>query len=390
VKIRRIRLYRIVIPFRKPFTHAASERSATDNIVVETALEDGTLGYGEGLPRSYVTGETPESLIASLRAIDQKVFRVDPKDLQEVVAFLEEEVLNRKNLPEGRLNNTARCALELSLLDAYGRSFQKSFWDVAATALGGDRDLGRRGEVYYDGVLTLASPSRTVWSALRMRGFGFRRVKIKVETGEASILRTVRWVRRILGPKIDLRIDANGGWTPETAVQMVRELQAYAVSAIEQPLSHAQLRRMRELKAVSPIPLMLDESLCDLEDAKKAIDEGLCDLFNIRLSKCGGFLNSLRMAALARRSGLGYQLGCLVGETGILSAAGRQFACLDPNLRYLEGSYDRYLLRDNVVYRDISFGRRGRAPALGGFGLGIEVDRDKLRRYAVFQAALFG
>src|SRR5262249_47727639 len=156
-----------------------------------------------------------------------------------------------------------------------------------------------------------------------------------------------------VGSSVDLRVDANGAWNLEQATYLCRELAAFGISAVEQPLCPEDVAEMKELKKRSPIPLMLDESLCTLSDARRAIEGDLCDLFNIRLSKCGVFLNSLKIARLAREKGFGYQLGCLVGETGILSAAGRQFAAADAGLRYLEGSYDRFLLRDNVVRKDI-------------------------------------
>ena len=84
---------------------------------------------------------------------------------------------------------------------------------------------------------------------------------------------------------------------------------------------------------------MLDESLCGMVDAERAATGKLCDLFNLRLSKCGGFIATLRLAQFARKQGLGYQLGCQVGETAILSAAGRHFASGVRDIRYLEGSY---------------------------------------------------
>ena len=82
---------------------------------------------------------------------------------------------------------------------------------------------------------------------------------------------------------------------------------------------------------------MLDESLCGMADAERAAADGLCDLFNLRLSKCGGFIPSLRLAQFAARHGLGYQLGCQVGETAVLSAAGRHFATSVKDLRYRRG-----------------------------------------------------
>jgi muconate cycloisomerase len=390
VKIRRVHLYRVVIPFKRAFRHSTRERDTTDNLVVETQLEDGSLGYGEGLPRDYVTGETQEGVIAALQKLPAEVFTLDCQDLSELVAFLDSEILSRRHFPEDRGNNTARCALELSLLDAFSKSFRKSFSDVAALALHGTRDLRRTSPLYYDGVVSLGTPGVTAWSSLKMKLFGFKRLKVKLDADTEAVPRTLRWVRRMVGRDVDVRVDANEAWDLDTASRMAEALRDYSVSSLEQPMPHAERMQMAELKKRTAIPLMLDESLCTWDDAKAAIEHGLCDLFNIRLSKCGGFLNSLRIAALAREHGLGYQLGCMVGETGILSAAGRQFASLDPKLRYLEGSYDRYFLTDNIVEPDISFGRKGRAEALEGYGLGVRVNPAKLSGHSVFDAAIFG
>ena len=128
---------------------------------------------------------------------------------------------------------------------------------------------------------------------------------------------------------------------------------------------------------------MLDESLCSLVDARRAIEFGLCDLFNIRISKCGGFLNSLKLAALARQAGLGYQLGCQVGETGILSAAGRHFASSVSDIRYVEGSYDQFLVRERLTVENLTFGRKGLAPAITRPGLGVTIDERALARVTI-------
>jgi L-alanine-DL-glutamate epimerase-like enolase superfamily enzyme len=129
------------------------------------------------------------------------------------------------------------------------------------------------------------------------------------------------------------------------------------------------------------VPIMLDESLTGEIDARSAIEWGSCDLFNIRLSKCGGFLASLRLAAMARGAGLGYQLGCHPGESGVLSAAGRHWASSVANTRYLEGSYDRHLFRRLVTREDITFGYGGRAPALTAPGLGVTIDTAVLAEF---------
>ena len=92
------------------------------------------------------------------------------------------------------------------------------------------------------------------------------------------------------------------------------------------------------------------------------------------MSKCGGFIPSLRLAQFAKRHDLGYQLGCQVGETAILSAAGRHFATSVGGLRYLEGSYDRHLVWESLSLEDLTFARNGTAPALIRTGLGFTLD----------------
>src|SRR6202043_2404785 len=143
----------------------------------------------------------------------------------------------------------------------------------------------------------------------------------------------------------------------------------HGISAVEQPIPHAQVTSLREVRRRVKTPLMLDESLCSRTDAERAVADETCDLFNLRLSKCGGFVPTLRLARLAKRHGLGYQLGCQVGETALLSAAGRPFATSVAHLRYVEGSYDRHLVREALGERDLTFGRGGWAAALAGPGL---------------------
>lgn len=389
MKIQSIRIHRVCIPFKKPFRHASSERTSTDNIVVETQLEDGIFGYGEGLPRNNITEETPAGVLSAFQQINPYIFQQNLNHLSAVTAFLDEEILSQKNFLNDRENNTARCALELSLLDAYCQSFKKTFQDVVFIVLGTSNQAFKMTELYYDGILSLEAMPKTLFDVLKMRLYGFEKLKIKVGTDTAQAVRMVKAVRRVAGGNKDLRIDANEAWTLKQALGIAEALYPLGVTTIEQPLPHSDLRKMKELKRNSPIPMMLDESLCTLNDARKAIEHQLCDLFNIRLSKCGGFINSLRIAQLARQYGLSYQLGCMVGETGILSAAGRQFASLDPNLRYLEGSYDRHLLKDNIIGEDITFSWGGRAPALVGFGLAVHIDPEKLRQYTTESMQLF-
>lgn len=133
---------------------------------------------------------------------------------------------------------------------------------------------------------------------------------------------------------------------------------------------------------------MLDESVRSLWEACEALAQGWCDLINIRISKCGGPLASVRLLAAVRAAGGRAQLGCQVGETGLLSAAGRHLACHLSGLEYLEGSYDRYLLAVQLTDPDITFGSGGWAPQLRGPGLGVTVRPKVLERFSVRRSAV--
>ena len=127
---------------------------------------------------------------------------------------------------------------------------------------------------------------------------------------------------------------------------------------------------------------MADESLITYQQGHSLIEQQAVDLFNIRISKNGGFLPAMRLAGLARQAGLGYQIGCMVGETSLLSAVGRRLLQLVPGVRFAEGSFGRFLLRDDVVTKPVRFGYGGRFRTLGGAGWGIDVRAEKLDRLA--------
>jgi len=143
---------------------------------------------------------------------------------------------------------------------------------------------------------------------------------------------------------------------------------------------------MAWLTARSPVPVIADESLVSAEDAQRLAAQRGCHLFNIRISKCGGLLNSARIAAIGRAAGIGCMLGAQVGETALLSAAGRQFGTRVPDVRFFEGSYGKLLLTEDIATAEITFGKGGEAPALLGPGLGVDVDQRRLDAYVTHRA----
>lgn len=388
MRVVKLEAFQVRIPLKRRITHATYSREETHNLIVRCRLSDGTVGYGEGVPREYVTGENIATSCELLRRSELDKQLSEPiADFVAAVRLAERLQLSRlKDDDRGITSNAARCAVELALLDAFCRAFGEPFCRI--TEIVAPQLYQPHQQVRYSGILTNPRGWKRRLYPLIYRLSGFRDVKIKVGLAGQDDVCRLRTIRRWLGWHIDLRADANEAWSAKEVVQRIRELEPFGISCIEQPVPHEQIESLAEVRRQVRVPIMLDESLCSESDAERAIRQGWCDLFNIRLSKCGGFLPSLRIAALARRHGLGYQLGCQVGETAILSAAGRHFATSVAGLRYLEGSYDRYLLRERLSVEDLTIGWSGKAAALAGSGLGITVDPKRLAAVTVRQETI--
>ncbi len=378
--------YHVRIPLKKTIRHASFTRAENDSLIVSCRLDDGATGWGEGLPREYVTGETIDTVFAQLRATDwRQELAVDVADLPAAAKLCAGLRLADAGISGKRdcFGNAARCAVETALLDAFCRRLNQPLSAVTGVVPEALAIRRKQTRVRYSGAWTPASPPsrfKDLVGCWKLKLFGFHQGKVKVGVEGYDDAVSVGRLRRVTGPEFDIRVDANEAWRCDNLEQKLAPLVPLGITAVEQPVPHAEVDGLAAVRSRLTVPIMLDESLCSLSDGRRAIERGTCDLFNIRLSKCGGFIPSLKLAALAHNAGLGYQLGCQVGETGILSAAGRHFACSVGGIRYLEGSFDRFLVRERLTVEDLTFGFRGWASELTKPGLGVEVDGRALTR----------
>lgn len=370
---------------RRKFSHAAAERACAEPIIVEIELADHTIGFGETHPRQYVTGESHQNVIDTIRDLFVPwLVDMRPDNFGEVIEAAADLPLTDES---GRVITAARAAVELAMLDAYSRALEKSLESIAGyveeTWLGSQ---GSRAAVRYGVPISGMAPERIGPFLRKIRLGMIRHFKLKVgDDGDQQRLEaTVRALRRTLARgTVTLSLDANGAWSLEQAADKLRRWQDFPITCVEQPLRKDAREEWSALAEETTLPLMADESLVTFEDATELIACGGVAWFNIRISKNGGLIPAMRLAALARRHDIGCQLGCMVGETSILSAAGRRFLQMVPGIRFAEGSFGRFLLKEDVVRSPLRFTFGGRWRPVTGPGLGIEVLTDQLRHLAV-------
>lgn len=371
------KIYALRIPFVEAFAHTTKNRKFSDSFIVRLVAEDGTEGYGEGAARPYVTGETVETSVEHIKnqlfpAIRENDYAeietgIDALDALKLIA----ESLSAPDLSDGIIWNAARAAVESALIDCCLKRQKLSLGAIL---------LPKRNLVTYSGVITAGTIEKAVQHAKRFKFFGIRQLKIKI--GDAESVSRVAAIRQIVGDDISLRVDANGAYSVERAIEISNRLAPYKIDAIEQPIPRGELKDLAKVKNLSPIPVMVDESLVTVRDAEKLIEASACDFFNLRISKCGGIFETIKIARLAKQAGIRLQIGCQVGETAILSAAGRHLAAHLEEVEFVEGSFGNLLLAEDISRNSVNFGHGGRAPLLRGLGLGVEVREQILEKYA--------
>ncbi len=364
MRIERIDAFRFPVPFKQVFRHASASRARAENVIVAARSSDGAVGYGEGCPRSYVTGESVvsahEFIARHQESICQRVTSLD--ELRRWIADHTADI---------DANPAAFCAIELALLDLLGHSEGRSL-----EALLGLPALG--GPFQYSAVL---GDSNRVIYWLQLRRYwnaGFRDFKIKVSGDRARDRRKINAIRRRGDPSVRVRLDANNLWTaPEDCVAALHDLW-FPVFAVEEPLAAGNLAGFSLVARACGTRIILDESL-QRPDQLDALDDAQTWIVNLRVSKMGGLLRSLALADELARRGIGVIVGAQVGETSLLTRAGLAIAhAATENLIAMEGAFGTHLLARDLTTPCLMFGDGGVLdpekyldPAAPGLGLAV-------------------
>ena len=368
-------VHAIELPFRVKFEHAAASRRSSESLFVELRLDDGTTGWGESLPRVYVTGESRDDACELLAgSILPPLLGRAFESFEEVVAFFTacDGRAPAEWVPRDQPQSAAWCAVDLALLDAFGKHFGRT--PFGQTSMPSD--------LRYSGVLSSGDGWKQRLQPLVYRLLGFHALKVK--TGPETTVHDIDRIQRLAGAGIELRVDANMSWTFDQALRRMPEFARAGIESFEQPLAADDPDGAARLIRETGLEVMADESLHTGESLQRLIDAKACTAINARISKCGGLIATLTRCREARNADLWVQLGCQVGESSLLSAAQLHLCSAFPKARHLEGCFGSFLLAEDPARPELRFGRGGHPPQLPHvFGLGVEIDPDCLARHRV-------
>ena len=308
----------------EPYTIAYETIQAVTNFYLRLDTGRGPVGFGCGAPDRAVTGETVEGALEAVnQTVEPALKGADPLRIARILAGL------RKPL---EAHPSVLAAVDMALFDLLGKSTGLPLWKL----LGGYRDRIRTSIT-----IGILPPKETVERALDRVGQGFRCLKLKGGKDVEQDAERVMRVREAVGKGIELRFDANQGFSVEETLRFVSETRRADLELIEQPTPKGEPDLLARVTRDVAIPVMADESLMSLRDAFRIARRDLADMVNIKLMKVGGIFEGLEINAVARSAGLEAMVGCM-DESGLSIAAGLHFALARRNVRYadLDGHLD--------------------------------------------------
>jgi len=310
VKIVDIQTGRIALPLRHPFKTALRTVDRVEDVVVKVVGENGLAGYGEAPPTAVITGDTLGSIECAIQSfLKPALVGMDLMAFEEVMEKLSAAMVK---------NTSAKAAVDMALYDLYGKTLGLPVYQLLG---------GARTSFQTDLTISVNPVEEMVRDAREAveRGYSILKVKVGKEgTGDVARLKAIR---EAVGPNVQLRVDANQGWTAKQAVKIITALEdaGLDMELVEQPVPAHDLDGLRHVTASVDTPILADESVFSPADALHIIQSKAADYINIKLMKTGGIYQALKLCAVAELYGVKCMVGCML-ESRLSVAAGAHLA----------------------------------------------------------------
>ncbi len=311
MKITEVKLGKISVPLRVPFKTALRSVNSVEDVIVEIHTDSGEIGYGEAPPTGVITGDTTGAIIGAISDhIGKSLIGRDVDDFEDVLKVVQSCIVK---------NTSAKAAVDMALWDLYGQLYKIPVYKLMG---------GARKNIVTDITISVNPPEQMAEDAKDAIRRGYDCLKVKVGANPALDVERLSAVRKAVGNDVCIRIDANQAWKPKEAVRILNRMQdkGLQIEFVEQPVAAHDIEGLKYVTERSYVPVLADESVFSPEDALKIMQIGAADLVNIKLMKCGGLYNALKIISAAEVYGVECMIGCML-EAKISVNAAVELAC---------------------------------------------------------------
>ncbi|EKS29368.1 L-Ala-D/L-Glu epimerase [Afipia felis] len=365
IRLKRMDFFPVAIPLKRPMKMSGTTVAFAENLFVRVESDDGTVGWGEAASAPTMTGETLGGMIAAAKMIWEQIKDCDLRFRASLIAQIHSAVYG---------NSSAKSAVEMSVLDLLGRSYDISIGEL----------LGGRYRTFLEPMWMLGhtKPEDDIREAKEQSDHGYRFFKLKVGTKSLEgDIAAILGVREAIGKSKKLCADANGGLSYQAAKSLIHETAAAQLIYLEQPLPDTAITDLAKLNQMNITPIGVDESIHSRHDIEKY---SACDAaagISLKLIKIGGLIESMACAKRASELGLSINIAAKVAETSLASAAAAHAAAAIESFEWGISLTHIYLECDPV--KNPMAIENGLVTVPHGPGLGIDIDETVLRRYSV-------
>jgi len=305
MKITDIRTQTLKAPLKNPFITSLRRVDALEDLVVIIECDDGSVGYGEGAPTPVISGETMGSMIATIEYIKPHLLGKEIEDFETILKLVYSLILK---------NTTAKSALEIALYDLKAKASKLPLYRM----LGGTKTTFNT-----DITISMGEIDKMIADCHNAVALGYNTLKIKIGDDPKKDVERVVAIHTALDKHIKLRLDANQGWSAQESVELLHALEKQDIIAefIEQPVAADDIEGLKYIKERVRTPLLADESIFSVKDARKLLEMEAIDYVNIKLAKTSGITQALELADLSAEFGVKCMIGCML-EGPISVAAG--------------------------------------------------------------------
>jgi len=300
-----VKISRMSTGLKRPFKTALRTLESIENILIEITTDSDKTGYGGAAPTAVITGDTAGSITEGIQFIIDRIVGLDIRNLEIIMQKINGSMAG---------NTSAKAAVDMAIYDLYGKFYSAPVYRL----LGGFRNT-----LVTDLTISLNSPEEMAEESMEAVRQGVKILKIKVGGNTEMDLARIKAVREAAGSDVRLRIDANQGWKPKEAVEIVNLMQNEGIGLdfVEQPVGADDFEGMRYVRERVTVPVIADESVFSPADALRIVNMGAADGINIKLMKSGGIYNAVKIADIAETAGLFCMVGSMMESHAGLTAA---------------------------------------------------------------------
>lgn len=300
-----------------PFTIATGTMEYAQNLFIRIHTNEGITGKGECSAFPMIAAETQATCYEMAKDFAMLWKGKNPLEIEERLAELDLFTAG---------NYTAKSAFDLALYDIAAQHARQPLYQFLG---------GKQKRIESDLTIGISDPASMAATAFSFKEKGVKMIKVKLGKKVGDDIERIKLIREAVGNDIILRIDANQGWSYEDAVKALTAMGDYQIQFCEQPMRKWNDELLPELCALSPIPVMADESVFTHHDAKRIIKNKACHYINIKFAKSGGIREAIRINEVAEANNIPCMLGGML-ESKVALTAKVHFAMAYENIRFYD------------------------------------------------------